>query len=31
MIKILAVDDEPINQMIMEECLAAEGYQVDLA
>ena len=31
MIKILAVDDEPINQMIMAECLADDAYQIDLA
>jgi DNA-binding response OmpR family regulator len=31
MIKILAVDDEPINQMIIAECLAEDGYQIDLA
>ena len=31
MIKILAVDDEPINQMIIAECLAEDSYQIDLA
>lgn len=31
MIRMLAVDDEPINQMIIQECLAADGYEIDLA
>lgn len=31
MIKILAVDDEPINQLIIQNCLEEDGYKVDVA
>jgi DNA-binding response OmpR family regulator len=31
MTRILTVDDEPINQMIIEEALASTGYQLDQA